>query len=78
MDQTLGSIILNAANFTPKNWHLCDGSLLPISQFNSLFAVLGTRYGGDGRTTFALPTLASPDGVSQYIIAIEGLFPVRS
>ena len=78
MEPFLGQIILNGANFTPAGWHPCDGSLLPPNQFPALFTLLGTRYGGDGRTTFALPNLPSPDnGVTQYIIAIEGIFPRR-
>jgi len=43
--------------FAPKGWALCDGQLLPISQNQALFALLGTNYGGDGRTNFALPNL---------------------
>ncbi len=46
-------------NFAPRNWALCDGQLLPISQNQALFSILGTTYGGDGRTTFALPDLRS-------------------
>jgi microcystin-dependent protein len=44
-------------NFAPKGWALCNGQLLPINQNQPLFALLGTTYGGDGRTTFALPDL---------------------
>ncbi len=44
-------------NFPPRNWALCDGQLLPINQYQSLYSLLGTIYGGDGRTTFALPEL---------------------
>lgn len=44
-------------NFAPRGWLFCDGSLLPISQYQALFALLGNTYGGDGRTTFALPDL---------------------
>src|SRR5262245_39577376 len=43
--------------FAPKGWALCAGQLLPISQNQALFALLGTNFGGDGRTTFALPDL---------------------
>jgi microcystin-dependent protein len=42
-------------NFAPKGWAFCDGQLLPISQNTALFSLLGTTYGGDGKTTFALP-----------------------
>ena len=44
-------------NFAPRGWALCEGQLLPISQNSALFSILGTTYGGDGRTTFALPDL---------------------
>jgi microcystin-dependent protein len=46
-----------AGNFAPRGWALCDGQLLAISQNDALFSLLGTLYGGDGRTTFALPDL---------------------
>src|SRR5213595_573277 len=44
-------------NFAPTGWALCDGQLLPISQNTALFSLLGTQYGGNGQTTFALPDL---------------------
>ena len=53
----LGAIVLFAGNFAPRGWALCQGQLLPISQNTALFSILGTTYGGDGRTTFALPDL---------------------
>lgn len=53
----LGEIRMFAGNFAPKNWAFCYGQLLPISQNTALFSLLGTQYGGDGRTTFALPDL---------------------
>ena len=46
-----------AGNFAPRNWAYCDGRLLQISQYDALFSLLGTIYGGDGRTTFGLPDL---------------------
>ncbi len=53
----LGEIKLFAGNFAPRGWAFCDGQLLPINQNTALFSILGTTYGGDGRTTFALPDL---------------------
>ncbi len=53
----LGEIRMFAFNFPPRSWALCDGQILPINQNQSLYALLGTTYGGDGRTTFALPDL---------------------
>ncbi|MBO9698685.1 MAG: tail fiber protein [Sporocytophaga sp.] len=53
----LAEIILFAGNFPPKGFALCDGRLLSIAQNQALFSLLGTNYGGDGKTTFALPDL---------------------
>ena len=53
----IGQIVMFGGNFAPRNWAFCDGALLPISQNTALFSILGTTYGGDGRTTFALPDL---------------------
>ena len=57
MEPFLAQIIMFGGNFAPRGWALCDGQLLPISQNQALFSLLGTTYGGDGRTTFALPDL---------------------
>lgn len=56
-DQMLGEIRMFAGNFAPRGWAFCDGQLLPISSNSALFSLLGTMYGGDGRTTFGLPDL---------------------
>ena len=53
----IGQINMFAGNFAPRGWALCDGQLLAISQNSALFSLLGTNYGGDGRTTFGLPDL---------------------
>lgn len=53
----LGEIKIISWNFPPKGWTFCDGQLLPINQNQALFSILGTTYGGDGRTTFGLPDL---------------------
>jgi len=53
----LGEIKLLACNFAPQGWALCNGQLLPINQNQALFALLGTTYGGNGSTNFALPDL---------------------
>jgi len=57
MTPFIAEIIMFGGNFAPRGWALCDGQLLPISQYSALFSILGTTYGGDGRTTFALPDL---------------------
>lgn len=56
-DPFLSEIRMVGFNFAPRGWAFCDGQLLPISQNQALFSLLGTIYGGDGRTTFALPDL---------------------
>ncbi|MGZ4280852.1 MAG: phage tail protein [Gaiellaceae bacterium] len=53
----LGMIIIFGGNFAPKGWAFCNGQLLPINQNTALFSLLGTTYGGNGTTTFALPDL---------------------
>lgn len=55
MEGMIGEIRMFGGNFAPRAWALCDGQLLPIAQNTALFSILGTIYGGDGRTTFALP-----------------------
>ena len=53
----IAEIRIFAGNFAPRGWAFCDGQLLPISQNTALFSLIGTTYGGDGRTTTALPNL---------------------
>ncbi|MBN2236652.1 MAG: phage tail protein [Bacteroidales bacterium] len=55
----IGEVKMFAGNFAPRGWAICDGSILSIAQNTALFSILGTTYGGDGRTTFALPDLRS-------------------
>jgi microcystin-dependent protein len=57
MEPFLGTITLFGFNFVPRGWAACQGQLLSISQNSALFSLLGTQYGGDGRTTFGLPDL---------------------
>jgi microcystin-dependent protein len=57
MDPIIGQIQAFGFNFAPVGWASCDGSLLSIAEYSPLFALLGTTYGGDGQTTFALPDL---------------------
>lgn len=56
-DPFIGEIQIFPFGFTPRGWAQCNGQLLPINQYQALFSLLGTMYGGDGRTTFALPDL---------------------
>lgn len=59
MDPTIGEIRIFAGNFAPVGWLLCDGHLRNIKDYLELFSLIGTTYGGDGSTTFAMPNLAS-------------------
>lgn len=71
----LGTILLFGGTFAPAGWALCEGQLLPISQNTALFSILGTTYGGNGTTNFALPDLrgrvplgfGSAPGLSSYV-----------
>jgi microcystin-dependent protein len=56
-DPFVAEIRIFAFNFPPKGWAFCDGQIMPLSQNTALFSLLGTTYGGDGKTTFALPDL---------------------
>ncbi|WP_341280924.1 tail fiber protein [Paenibacillus sp. FSL H8-0537] len=64
MDAYIGEIRIFAGNFPPMNWALCNGDILTIQRFSTLFSVIGNQYGGDGQKTFALPNLvgAAPMG----------------
>lgn len=55
----LAEVRIVGFNFAPRGWAFCDGQILPINQNQSLYSILGTTYGGDGRTSFALPDLRS-------------------
>jgi microcystin-dependent protein len=57
MDEFIGIVKIFGGNFAPKGWAFCEGQLMSIAQNQALFAILGTTYGGDGITTFALPDL---------------------
>jgi len=65
MEPFLGQIIAFGGTFAPRGWALCHGQLISIPQNQALFSILGTTYGGDGRTTFALPDLRGRSMVSQ-------------
>ena len=80
----LGDVIRFAGNYAPRGWEFCHGQILPITDNQALFSILGTTYGGDGRTNFALPNLKdegklpNSNAVVQYIIATQGTYPSRS
>lgn len=64
-DQFVGEIRMFGCNFAPTGWALCNGQLLPISQNTALFSLLGTYYGGDGKSTFALPNIQGSATMNQ-------------
>lgn len=79
-DPFIAEIVMFGGNFAPRGWAFCEGQLLPIASNSALFSLLGTTYGGDGRTTFALPDLrgrtaihpgAGP-GLSTYRLGQKG------
>jgi microcystin-dependent protein len=80
MDYNIGLICLFPYNFTPMGWLLCNGQAVSIMQYQALYALIGSAYGGDGRTTFVLPNLqgAEPHPAIRYFIATEGLYPSQS
>lgn len=59
MEGTIATIMIFAGNFSPLNWMYCNGQLLSIEEYTALFSLIGTTYGGDGQTTFALPDMRS-------------------
>ena len=71
----VGEIRMFAGNFAPAGWMLCEGQLLPISEYETLFNLIGTTYGGDGQSTFALPDLRGRIPIHQgngFILAETG------
>jgi len=76
----IGEIVMFGGNFAPRNWAFCNGQLLSISSHTALFSILGTTYGGDGRTTFGLPDLrgrvamhpGNGPGLSNYRLGQQG------
>src|SRR5512135_2897296 len=71
----VGEIRMFAGNFAPAGWMFCQGQLLPISEYETLFNLIGTTYAGDGQNTFALPNLASRIPIHQapgYVLAQSG------
>ena len=72
----IGQVLIVSFNYAPRGWALCDGQLLPINQNQALFSLIGTNYGGNGTSNYALPNLASaaPNGML-YIICFTGTFP---
>jgi len=84
MTPFLGQITIFAGNFAPRGWAFCEGQLLPVAQNDALFSLIGTSYGGDGRTSFGLPDYRGKEVTSKngqklrHIIALQGIYPSRS
>ncbi|RMG63165.1 MAG: tail fiber protein [Calditrichaeota bacterium] len=80
MDPFIGQIQLFPYNFAPRAWLACEGQTLSIADNQALFSLLGTQYGGDGRTTFCLPDLRGKEPVpdTHYCIAVQGIYPSRN
>ncbi len=78
MSTFIGQIIILPFNFAPEGFASCDGQLLPIAEYPALFSLIGNTFGGDGKTTFALPNYRklAPAG-SNYYIALESQMPTR-
>ena len=68
----VAEIKIFAGNFNPTGWATCDGQLLPLSQNTALFSLLGTMYGGDGKSTFALPNMAGNAPMAPTALAPQG------
>jgi microcystin-dependent protein len=80
-DPFIGEITIFAGPYSPRGFAFCEGQMLQITQYTALFSILGTRYGGDGRTTFALPNFKDAEkslNGARYIIALQGMYPVRN
>ena len=65
MEPFIGQIIMFAGNFAPRDWAFCQGQTLAISEYTALFSIIGTTYGGNGRTTFDLPDLRGRAPIGQ-------------
>ena len=77
MEPFVGEIRYFAGNFAPRDWAFCQGQMLSIASNTALYSIIGDRFGGDGRTTMALPKIEDLNGC-KAIIALEGVYPSRS
>ena len=81
METFLGSLMLVPYTIVPVGWARCNGQLMQITQNSALFSLLGTTYGGDGLSTFALPNLMVNDvngKLLTWIICLAGIYPAQS
>ncbi len=75
MEVFIGTVMPFPYNFVPQRWMACNGQLLPISQYSALFSLIGTYYGGNGQTNFALPHLNTTSGEPTQVAAGQGNGP---
>lgn len=76
-EELLASVKLFAGNYAPQGYMECNGQELSMSHYQALYALLGNTYGGNYKTTFALPKLTPPADGMKYIICIRGVWPAR-
>jgi len=77
MNTFIGTVSLFSSSFAPQGWLPCNGATLPIAQYQALFALIGTTYGGNGVTDFMIPNLPGVKnegnpGIVNYYIAVQG------
>ena len=79
MDYTIGEITLFGFFFAPIGWMSCEGQVLNVNTNQALFSLIGSTYGGDGKTTFALPNLKGSEPLPnmKYYICTSGIYPQR-
>ena len=79
MDYYVGQILLLPYTFAPKGTMRCQGQLLPVVQYQTLYSLIGTKFGGDGISNFGLPNLMGAEPVPglEYCIVLEGVYPQR-
>lgn len=77
MEGSIGQILLFAGSRLPLNWFFCDGRLLVISEYPALFSLIGTKFGGDGVTNFAIPNLEDKQMPGlRFVICYAGVYPM--
>jgi microcystin-dependent protein len=76
-DPMIGEVALVAIDFAPRGYMEANGALLSVNQNQALFSLYGTVYGGDGKSTFALPKLDPPLPGLKYVVAVQGIYPSR-
>lgn len=79
MDCFIGQICTFPYSFAPLGWVFCNGALLQIMQYQPLYSLIGTKFGGNGSTNFAVPNLqgAEPQPGIGYYICVQGIYPTR-